>query len=467
MSLILVAVAGLCGLCGILYYGGLVAVLVGVTFWEFCRRIDQGLPLMQVAAVLAVMQWLVGPWLTYNVPLYYSTYDMRVEEAEYYAYALPATSAFVLGLLMFGVSVRQKGLLANLDRSNFVEIGIVLSLMGFLGGFLMGILPTNVAFLLFLISQLKYVGSLYFLFSTSSLKWLFAVISVAPLFTGSAESGLFHDLVLWIGILICYWYATEKRRTWVTLSLLTVGSLLLLTLQGVKRSYRDKVWNGESGSMLDEFGDFWADPKLGFSDDTLANMIIRVNQGWIVAAIIYHVPQIEPYADGKTLSDSVIAALVPRVFYEGKASAGGQQRFRQFTGLPISDNTSMGLSTLGEAYANFGPRGGLPLMFFLGIGLTFSYGLCLRFSLRHVTFYFWIPIIFCQVIKAETDLVTILNHISKGSVVAIGMYWLICLKLFGIDSAGAPAAKARDRSVGKRRFLPGAVAAGETSKARW
>ena len=38
--------------------------------------------------------------------------------------------------------------------------------------------------------------------------------------------------------------------------------------------------------------------------------------------------------------------------------AGGRENFRKFTGLNISDGTSMGISIAGEGYANFGWAGG-------------------------------------------------------------------------------------------------------------
>jgi hypothetical protein len=465
LSLVLVAAAGLFGFFASSSHGVIVAVMTGIVFWEFIRRLDQGLPLMQVTAVLAVVQWLVGPWLTYNVDFFYSTYGMRVDSVDYFGYALPATAAFVFGLLLVGVSVRQESLLAGLDRSKFLEIGMLLCFLGILGGSLGGLFPKSVAFIFGLVSQLRYVGALYFLFSTCRIKWLLAVLAVVPLFTGAAATGMFHDLLLWMGIIICYWYAAKKRRIWLTLALVTVGSFAAFTTQGIKASYRAKVWKGENASMLDEIRVFWASPELVFSDETLANGIVRINQGWIVAAIMSYTPQYEPYAEGETLTDALVAAFLPRFLFEGKASSGGQVNFSRFTGLPMSEGTSMGMSLLGEAYANLGPNIGVVLMFFMGVGFATSYGLCLIFSVRHPSFYFWIPLIFCQVVKAETDLLTVLNHITKGSVGALGLYWLIGVKLFRfsrVDSATKDSCQSSDPGL-----LPlAAVVAGRTTKVK-
>jgi hypothetical protein len=124
----------------------------------------------------------------------------------------------------------------------------------------------------------------------------------------------------------------------------------------------------------------------------------------------------------------------------------------------------MGMSLLGEAYANVGPKAGLGLMFIMGLGFAGSYGLFLIFSLRHPTFYFWIPLIFCQVLKAETDLLTVLNHITKGSVGAVSLYWLIGVKFFHLDPAVDSAAKDLRQPLNSGMPLPEAGASRDKAK---
>jgi hypothetical protein len=446
ISLILLIIVGLLGFKELPYPGVLVCILLGVTSYEFVKRMDQGLPLMQVAAVLAVLQWVVGPWLTYNVDFFFSTYIMRVESFTYFAYAIPGTAAFVVGLLSVGVGARQRGLLSKADRSQFVVIGLILATLGFAGGLAEKLLPGGgLTFVFYLMSQLRYVAALYFLFSGSPLRYPLAGMSLLPLLTGSAESGMFHDLMLWMGIVGCYWYAMKKHQIWLTVIFLIIGFAAGFTLQGIKKGYRDKLRNDDKVSMMDEAKDFLANRNSMFGEENLSNAIIRINQGWIVAAIMQNVPSSEPYAMGDTLGEALSAALIPRVIDSDKTKAGGQVNFRRFTGLPLWDDTSMGLSLLGEAYANVGPEWGIALMLLFGGGMSLVYALCLSWSVTHPTFYFWIPVIFCQTIKAETDLVTVLNHITKGSIVVFGLYWIICIQFL-------PTANAR-KTAG-RRILP-------------
>jgi len=450
VSLLIVVIVGLLGYLQVPYSGVLGFVMLGVIVYEFVKRMDQGLPLMQVTALLAVLQWIVGPWLTYNVDLFYSTYAMRGDSIAYFAYALPGTAAFIVSLLAVGVSPRQRGLMRTVDRANFVNLGMLLAILGFFGGLGATYLPGSLAFVFYLISQLRYVSALYFVFSRSPWRWLLAAMAVLPLFTGSAATGMFHDLMLWMGILACYWYALKRRKLRVTVLVLVFGCAAAFTIQGIKKGYREKVWNESKGSVFAEIQDFWTNPRAMFSEETITNAIVRINQGWIISAIMDTVPSVEPYAMGDTLRDAVITSLVPRLVVDDKTTAGGQMNYRRFTGLVIADSTSMGLSLLGEAYANVGPEGGILLMLAFGWMMSLPYAWCLHWSVKHPTFYFWIPVIFCQAIKAETDLVTTLNHITKGGLVAVALYWLFCVKLFPSAPLRISGRTVRARRVAKR-----------------
>jgi hypothetical protein len=89
----------------------------------------------------------------------------------------------------------------------------------------------------------------------------------------------------------------------------------------------------------------------------------------------------------------------------------------------------MGISPLGEAYANFGVEGGSLFMFAYGLGFALVYYLVLRYVVRSPEFLFWLPLVFYQAIKAETELVIVFNQISKGLIVALAGYYGVSLLL--------------------------------------
>ena len=83
----------------------------------------------------------------------------------------------------------------------------------------------------------------------------------------------------------------------------------------------------------------------------------------------------------------------------------------------------MGISPIGEAFANFGTEGGIVFMAFFGFFFAALYNFMLRHVLKRPDFLFWIPLIFYQGIKAETEIVVVLNQIVKGAIICYGGYW--------------------------------------------
>jgi hypothetical protein len=137
------------------------------------------------------------------------------------------------------------------------------------------------------------------------------------------------------------------------------------------------------------------------------------------------VPENEPYAHGETIRDGIVASLVPRFLMPGKATAGGQQTFTRFTGLNLLPGTSMGASLLGEGYGNFGWLGGTLFLFVYGFALAaIVTGLCVWFS-GNPLFLAFLPNIFLQGIKAETDFVTSANFIAKSALLHLILYVLL------------------------------------------
>jgi hypothetical protein len=164
-----------------------------------------------------------------------------------------------------------------------------------------------------------------------------------------------------------------------------------------------------------------------WENDVLTLVVIRLNQGWIISAVMDNVPTSEPFAEGETIKEAVISAFIPRFLFPEKKLAGGRENFRRFTGLPIADETSMGISPLGEAYANFGPFGGILVMATFGAFFAGLFSVSLKYVVRRPAFFFWLPLLFYQSIKAETEFLVVLNQLSKGAVVAFAMHYFVDL----------------------------------------
>ena len=210
-GLVLLVVLGVVGYAQVVSNLLLVSVIVVVVVYEFQKRLDQGVPLLQLTSLIAVLQWLLGPALAYNSDYQYGKYQMYVDESRYFEYALPATTLYVVVMLAIGASIRQKELLSQLDRSNFVKIGFFLNLVALVASVAATRVGGSIQFALFLVSQARYVGAIYFLFSKHQLRLLLAAGSMSFLLIGSLSVGMFHDLLLWMAVIFCFWFAQIGR----------------------------------------------------------------------------------------------------------------------------------------------------------------------------------------------------------------------------------------------------------------
>ena len=154
-----------------------------------------------------------------------------------------------------------------------------------------------------------------------------------------------------------------------------------------------------------------------FTDEVISSNVVRLNQGWIISNVMDYIPYHQPYANGKTVKDALIASAVPRFLVPNKATAGGQSNMKNYAGITLNESTSMDISQVGEAYANFGVTGGILMMFILGMFSNVIITFVERKCLRHPELILWLPLLYLQVVKAETSLVTVLNHLVKAGLV--------------------------------------------------
>src|SRR5690606_4345750 len=118
------------------------------------------------------------------------------------------------------------------------------------------------------------------------------------------------------------------------IAIITAGIFFAMGIQLIKSSYRDIIYSGYSGNRLVLFLDILEDKVIneGVTEKEDQNINIRLNQGWIISAIMYNVPFKEPFSDGGTIAEAVSASILPRFLDKNKKMAGGQENFEKFTG---------------------------------------------------------------------------------------------------------------------------------------
>lgn len=418
------------------------AIGLSFTFYFTIRVIQQmgeSIPIPNLMAAIASLQWILGPFIDYHNETTHYKYKMYVDEETYMSYIVPAILLFKLGLSIFPVKANLDELGKRVQQllTNHPRLPFVLIISGFLLPYLSGLLPAALGFVFYLLGNLKYIGVIYLLFSSNPNRWIVFWGTMAFTAIVSIGFGMFHDLLLWAMLTFTFVAYELKLSQLSKLAIAIIGIFVAITIQSVKSEYRGIVWSGAyTGNKTLLFINLAVE---GWRTGSIVNpssdvdMNVRLNQGWIISSIMNNIPEKEPFANGTSITESLIASLVPRILVPDKKTAGGRENFRKFTGLHISEGTSMGISLAGEGYANFGKSGGMIFLFVWGVLVGWFWQKLV--NLRHVypTLLIWSPIIFLQVIKAETEFAVVLNHMLKASIlvfmviIIIRKHWKISL----------------------------------------
>ncbi|WP_242919037.1 hypothetical protein [Pontibacter liquoris] len=402
-------------------------------FTELLFGFGQGIPVNLIIIFLACLQWIVGPILSYYTGVNHPFYGMQVPEEEYFSFAVPGVILYHLGLLLPVARVRHisRTAVQELEEASSHKIkgAYYLIVLGFLASISSSFVPPSLFFFLYLLSLLKFVGAFYLYISPSRNNTILYIVFAALLLEVLA-SAVFHDLVLWAMFFLFIYTIKNKVSLKKKLFAVFVGFFMLLVLQAVKYQYRNIAWSNASLSSFNRTELFMSmvmktlyAPEQLLDIQRSENTITRLNQGWIITRVMRYIPYNQPFAEGETINAAFSAALLPRFISENKAIAGGRGNMQRFTGIILQDGTSMNISLLGEGYGNYGRTGAIWFMFLIGIVFSFILRVIILKSRQHPTYVLWIPFLFLQVVKAETDLATTLNYLVKATIVMLLVFY--------------------------------------------
>lgn len=398
-------------------------------FWDFTRKTGDIIPIPELMVLLTAMQWIIGPYIDYHNEIDHYKYKMYVPEDQYMAFIVPAVIAFKIGLTFFSCNVYLSSLKASIKEllMKHPNLPYILVGLGMLAPIIGRFFPHSLSFVFFLLGQVKYIGALYLVLSENPRRWLiFAGLMILSVL-GSMASGMFHDLLLWLVLTVSFVLYELKTGFWSKIVLMIIGGFFIITIQSVKHKYRILSPNvpgnlAKAGLFFKLSSEEWKGGKIiNPADDNEIN--VRLNQGWIISKIMEHIPEKEPFANGSTITDALEAAFLPRIVAPNKKTAGGKENFKKYTGLPLGENTSMGISMAGEGWANFGYNGGIIFLFVWGLFISWFWKKLSDWSNFFPTLLVWSPILFLQTVKAETELVVVLNHLIKASIVVFAILY--------------------------------------------
>lgn len=411
------------------------AVIVTIyVLLSFLHSLGNSIPIAGLMVLVCSLQWLLGPVLCYAGFSNHYKYYMYVSQIDYLSLALLGIIAFAWGLSISRNKREQEFKSHYLPKianhlKGHTNLAYRLIVFGWACSLLQRFMPGGVKFIFYLFSNIMYIGVIYLLFQPSKNKWWIMGAVLFLLFLSSLQSAMFHNLLLWVAFIGLYALVIKNYSFQRKLLLFALGFMFIYLIQIAKWEIRrGQVAGNLSGFFTVVNDQVLGEDELDATENPLEDFVIRLNQGWIISRIMYYIPAEAPFVEGETVMDAVSSSLLPRFINPGKTFVGGKEYFQRFTGFNLQSSTSMGASLIGEGYANFGTTGAIVFMFIIGLFYRFVMNIIYKVADKYPTIILWLPLIFLQVVKAESDLVRVLNHLVKASLMVFLIYW-VCYKV--------------------------------------
>lgn len=381
-----------------------------------------------IVSLISSAQWLVGPYFAYYHGAITIKYRMYVSEEEYFNFVVPALFAMILFLRVFTPTIPIENLRNYLIRaSNFGHRNAYyLFMIGLIANFSIPYVIDSLRFAMFIVSQLTFISVIYMMVLRLNYRWLFLVISIGLAFLEAVESSLFHVILLWSAFIASYVCYELRIRFWQKALGFCVAIFLVVQLQAAKSEYRLRIYEDPSRAGISTLvevmfeNSLFENSKFQSTAGDIGHLNARLNQGWIISAIMHYVPYARDFEEGDTILAAIEESILPRFLFD-KERINVSENFEKYTGLSVSRHTSFGISVLGESWINFGYYG----IVFMALFGAF-YGICasslVSMSRAYPTVILWMPLVFLQAVKAETELVVVLNHLVKSGVFVVFIY---------------------------------------------
>lgn len=405
------------------------------SFLELLFALGKKIPVKESTTLLMVLQLLLTPYMDYYYLKAQGISFMAIPSESYFSYAFPAVLAFVIGLRLpiFSKNDFFSLLFSDAEKKDHSTVGILLIIIGYLFFGINRI--TSVAgldFIIYVLSLFRFVGLLYLLYSKNKYLLPISLAVMVPAAIITVQGSVFIDFIIWLYFIYAF-AAMRYQFKFRTNAIVLVTTLItLLILQTVKIQYRRVEWGSQNiqrtSSGLDLFIDLFSKNLSSLDDKALQmmqnNMIIRMNQGWIVSHVIKKKDG-NPYVEQKKfIYDELLGLVLPRFLFQDKATVGDNAKFRYLTGLPLNKKVAMNVGILGDGYSNFGFWGGILFCGIFGLFINFVFAQSLKISRTTPSMLFWIPLILFYAMRAGNEFYIIANWTIKVSIIVWAFFWI-------------------------------------------
>nr|WP_321452404.1 hypothetical protein [uncultured Carboxylicivirga sp.] len=403
----------------------------------FVKKLGNNIPIKELAFLVSAIQLLLSSFMAFYVQEPDKIFMPKLPPEQYFQFAVPGIILFAAGLFTYKLDLHFYTIDLELEQYDMVLVAKKFIQIGLLSFLVSSFVPGGLRYFFDIIVFLSYIGGIILILRNNGIKeylnWI--ILAFIPVIRDAFFSGVFYIALIWSTFVFLYYAAAKTQYSFNKKFLIILLSFyMIMALDGTKKDYRAVIWTNQSISFIERtglLGQLFFE-RLTFqnitSDEDLSARITRANQGALVTWVMDWVPREEAFANGSTVKDAIIAAIFPRFLMPNKAKAGGKENFERFTGHELK-GTSMNISLLGEAWANYGYWGGLVFMYMVGLFYSFSLNKFTVLIRNYPIYYYFIPFLFIYIIKAEDDLMTPLNHIFKAGITLYILHQMLIKKI--------------------------------------
>ncbi len=403
-----------------------------LAIYQFCMvfvSVNHVIPIRYLSGFMMCLQMLVGPALAYNgLDEFQDGYNkMQISESDYFSFVLPAVILFILGLHV--LSRRLPGEKPDIERiknyvRNYPMMPYNLIVIGFVSSLVSIYFSSDLAFVFVVISGFKFVGVFLLIIGSKGLKPLPLFLVYGSIISSSIAQGMFFDLLTWLTFLGSVYALKFKPKTNIKIVYVFSFILFAVIIQQLKGDYRDATWKQGEQANLETIQKAIKkkEEKTGiFSESSLGASNLRINQGYIITNIMKTVPDKVPFENGDEMKLILESSILPRVLAPNKLNSGDRFIFMKYSGIPVLAGTSMALSSVGDAYINFGTTGGCIFMFFYGLMFNLFLNIFQSRSNEFPILILLACVAFYYPIRPDCELQTILGHLFKSTIIIFTM----------------------------------------------
>jgi hypothetical protein len=372
----------------------------------------------EFSLLLYALNYLVSPSISFLLGDKLSFYNLKLSPETYFNLAIPGFILFNVGLF----SIKT-----NLFSPNFSAVNIStiinekllkqVTILAILSSLLTSFLPGDLAFVVYLFSLIQYVTafSLFALNPQKNIVW--PAIPLLFILYKSFLAGMYHDAIMWVlffGIIFIY---IKKPTLKIKLAGLFFAIIFILFIQSVKQSYREQVWYGQKEASIitaSEVGYSKAKTDIILGEENLLGSLIRSNQAWIFASTVDNMDRNKNFQGLAVVYKYLEASLLPRFIAPDKIKSGDKEIFNTFSGHTINSGTSMGLGIFADGYIAYGTIGVYFFGFALGLIFALTFKLVESWTKISPFYVLFIFPLLNYAVRADCELQTTINHLSKG-----------------------------------------------------